>query len=99
MITLQDEAALADWLDGLDPTTAYRVSLSPWTRQKMASTCLKSRQMLTDFEPGLAAYPGHATGAIIRYLEGDDDQPLLVIAADTDGRFHVIMVRPAPASA
>ncbi|XKH01055.1 hypothetical protein LG325_13350 [Marinobacter nauticus] len=99
MITLQDEAALAAWLDGLDPTTAYRVSLSPWTRQKMASTCLKSRQMLTDFEPGLAAYPGHATGAIIRYLEGDDDQPLLVIAADTDGRFHVIMVRPAPASA
>lgn len=98
MVTLQDENALAQWLDELDPAQAYRLSLSPWTRQKMASTCLKSRRMLTDFDPGLAAYPGHATGAIIRYLQSEGRESLIVIAADTDGRFHAVMVRPNAAS-
>lgn len=94
MVTLVDEKALAKWLGELDPTTEYRVSLSPWTRQKMASTCLKSRRMLTDFDPALAAYPGHAAGALIRYLRSGAGQPLIVIAADTDGRFHAIVMRP-----
>ena len=99
MVTLRDESALASWLDGLDGREQYRVSLSPWTRQQIASTCFKSRQMLTDFDPELAAYPGHATGAIIRYLQAGGSEPLIVIAADTDGRFHSVMVRLNRASA
>lgn len=99
MITLVDENALGKWLGELDPATEFRISLSPWTRQKMASTCLKSRQMLTDFDPGLAAYPGHAAGALIRYLQCGANEPLIVIAADTDGRFHAIVMRPNHASA
>ena len=98
MVTLRDEEALGDWLNQLDIAVNYRVSLSPWTRQKMASTCLKSRRMLTDFDPELAAYPGHAAGAVIRYLQSDARLPLIVIAADTDGRFHVMVIRPKPGS-
>jgi len=99
METLRDEAALAGWLDGLDSSREYQVSLSPWTKQKMASTCLKSREILTDFDPGLAAYPGYASGAMIRYLKTGAQRPLIIIAADTDGRFHVVMVQPRPRSA
>ena len=93
-MTLRNENALAHWLDSLNAGERYRLSLSPWTRQQMASTCFKSRPMLTDYDPGLAAYPGHATGAIIRYLKSGSEEPLIVIAADNDGRFHGVVVRP-----
>ena len=97
MATLVDERALDQWLNQLDPATEYRVSLSPWTQQRMTSSCLQNWPMLKGFDPALAAYPGHAAGALIRYLQSGENSPLIVIAADTDGRFHTVVTWPKAA--
>ncbi|MGO1691908.1 MAG: beta-ketoacyl synthase N-terminal-like domain-containing protein [Marinobacter sp.] len=98
MITLVDEQALDQWLNQLDPATEYRVSLSPWTRQRITSSCLQNRPRLRGFDPALAVYPGYVAGATIRYLQSGEASPLIVIAADTDGRFHAIVAWPKRAN-
>ena len=94
MVTLTDADRLAHWLEGLDSSIGYCLSRSPWTRQHTNLACLEGGAGLEIYHSDLAAYPGHAAGALLRYLQSGNVRPLIVVAADNDGRFHALVVRP-----
>ncbi|WP_328188667.1 beta-ketoacyl synthase N-terminal-like domain-containing protein [Marinobacter sp. OP 3.4] len=89
LATLANEEALSDWMEEASADGAGIW----WPEQDTDLPAPVAH--LPRYQAGLACYPAAMGGAIVRYLEGGQQHPLLLLAPDGANRYHGVRLNPA----